>query len=571
MYYVKDHWTGNLFDPWEHLGPQRRQMLDSSWPGLFRAHLLSQLPVERLARKFREFRGRPSKELVMMLGGMILQHLFDLTDTETREALLFRVDWQYALDITDPSDARVYVSDRTWRNYRSWCIEQGLDGLVFEQLTDALREAFGVDTSNQRLDSTHLVSNMRTLGRTGLFVATVTKFLKKLCRVRPEAYASLPPELTARYMEREAGACFSRTKPSQAGRTLQAAAEDMAMLVEQFRPDDAIRKWAEYRYLERVLMEQCAVTGTGRERQVTLKPPRTVSPDCLQNPADPDAAYSKHKGSGYQAQLMETYQPEETRAPQKPTLVTQVTVEPADHRDMDAVMPALDATAQRHCKPTRLLADTHYGSDENRERAKARGVELVAPVGGIATPRGLALGLFAADPRTGLVTRCPRGHSPEKVTRTPKNRLCAYFSLAVCQTCPFRPDCPVTLNRKWAILRYTDASLRCAQRRVAEETREFREVYRWRAGIEGSNSHLKRDTGANRLRVRGLGPVRFAVTLKVLGLNILRCARALAARIAAGLPPRFRTQPSFFELLSSRFARWLVPFTLNHDRELLCA
>ena len=533
MYYVKDHWTGDLFDPWEHLGPQRRRMLDSSWPGLFRTHLLSRLPVDRLSRRFREFRGRPTKELFMMLGGMILQHLFDLTDTEAREALLFRVDWQYALDITAPSDARVYVSDRTWRSYRSWCIERGLDGLMFEHLTDALRAAFGVDTSNQRLDSTHLVSNMRTMGRTALFVATITKFLKKLSRLRKEAYETLPPDLTARYMGREAGAGVSRTRPSEAGRTLQAVAEDMAVLVERFRPDDAIRNWAEYGYLERVLQEQCAVTGTGRGRLVTVKPPRTVSPDCLQTPADPDAAYNQHKGSGYQAQLMETYRPEETRDPQKPTLVTHVAVEPADRRDMDALLPALDATARRRCAPARLLADTHYGSDENREKARTRGVELVAPVGGITTPRGRALGAFTADPVTGLVTRCPRGRSPEKVTRTPKNRLCAYFSRAVCQTCPFRPDCPVAMHRKWAVLRYTEAQFRCAQRRVRENTPEFRDVYRWRSGIEGSNSHLKRRTGAGRLRVRGMGPVRLAVTLKVLGLNILRCARALAARIAA--------------------------------------
>lgn len=571
MYYVKDHCTGNLFDPWEHLGAQRRKMLDSSWPGLFRTHLLLQLPVERLARKFQEFRGRPSKELFMMLGGMILQHLFDLTDTEAREALLFRVDWQYALDITDPSDARVYVSDRTWRDYRSDCIDEGLDGLAFERLTDALREAFGVDTSNQRLDSTHLVSNMRTMGRTTQFVATITKFLKKLFRRRKKAYETLSAELTARYMEREAGGCFSRYKPSDAGRTLQTVAEDMAVLVEQFRPDGGIRKWAEFQYLERVLMEQCMVTGTGRERQVTIKPPRTVSPDCLQNPADPDAAYNHHKGSGYQAQLMETYQPEETRDPQKPNLVTYVNVEPANRRDMDALMPALDATAHRGCAPTRLLADTHYGSDENRENANARGVELVAPVGGVTTPESLVLGSFAADPVTGLITRCPRGHAPEKATRTNRDRVCAYFSLAVCQHCPLQSICPVDLTRKWAVLRCSAERFRCAQRRAHEQSREFREIYRWRSGIEGSNSHLKRDTGANRLRVRGLGSVRFAVILKTLGLNILRCAHALAARIAAGLPPHFRPKSAFFEALSSRLARWLVPFSQNHDRELLCA
>jgi hypothetical protein len=574
MYYVKDHWTENLFDPWEHLGPRRRKILDAGWAGLFRTHLLRQLPVEQLARKFKEYRGRPTKELFVMLGGTVLQHLFDLTDTEAREAILFRVDWQYALDITDPSDAQLYVSDRTWRSYRKQCVEIELDLLVFEKLTDTLREAFGVDTANQRLDSTHLVSNMRTMGRTRLFVTTIKKFLKKLVRLRKADYATLPPELIERYMGRDADACFSRMKPSEAGRTLNRAAEDMAVLVEHFRPIDGIRKWEEYQLLERVLDEQCTVTGMGRERQVTVKPANTVSPDCLQNPSDPDAAYNKHKGSGYQAQIMETYQPGETRDPTKPNLVTYVKVEPADRQDMAALHPALDATEERNCRPTRLLADTHYGSDENKKTAKERGVELVAPVGGVTTQKGLILGTFEADPVTGLVTRCPEGHSPEKVTRTEKNRVCAFFPLAVCRVCPRQQDCPVTLNKKKAVLRYPEARFRCARRRVEDDTREFWDVYRWRAGIEGCNSHLKRDTGADCLRVRGLDPVRFVVTLKVLGLNIMRCAHALTARVAAGLPPLSRIQSvllrpisAFFAVLSARH----IPFTGYHENGALCA
>ena len=43
-------------------------------------------------------------------------------------------------------------------------------------------------------------------------------------------------------------------------------------------------------------------------------------------------------------------------------------------------------------------------------------------------------------------------------------------------------------------------------------------------------SHLKSDAGAARLMVRGMPAERFTVTLKALGLNILRCAKALTAR-----------------------------------------
>ena len=322
MYYAKDHETLYLFDPWVQLGPKRRQMLDTSWPGLFQKCLLNKLPVNRLARKFKEFRGRKSKELYMMLGGMILQQMLNLSDEEARDALLFRFDWQYALEITDPSDDNVYVSEKTWRTCRQYCIAHELDTLAFENLTDALIKKFEVDTSHQRLDSTHLISNMRKLGRVGLFVATVKKFLKKLAKARKESYASLPPELIARYMAKDADACFSRVKPSEAGRTLQQIAENLAFLVEQFRSDAAVQKWDAYQCLERVLREQCNVTGSGREAKVALKPPKTISPGCMQNPSEPDAGYSGHKGQGFQDQLMETYQPGEKRDPKIPNIFT---------------------------------------------------------------------------------------------------------------------------------------------------------------------------------------------------------------------------------------------------------
>lgn len=571
MHYAKDHQTLYLFDPWEQLGPKRRQMLDTSWPGLFRICLLNKLPVDRLARKFKEFRGRPTKDLFVMLGAMVLQQMHNLSDEEARDALLFRVDWQYALDITDPSDANVYVSEKTWRSYRQYCIKQELDTVAFENLTDTLIDKFGVDTSHQRLDSTHLISNMRKLGRTGLFVATIKKFLKKLSRSRKESYANLPPELVARYMAKDADACFSRVKPSEAGRTLQQVAEDSAFLIEQFRQDAVVKTWDAYHCLERVLREQCTVTGSGREAKVTVKPPKTVPPDCLQNPSEPDAGYSGYKGPGFQDQLMETYQPGEKRDPKIPNVFTYTKTEPANEQDVNALLPAIDSTKKRkHC-PDTLLADTHYGSDENIEKAKEQGVIVIAPVGGNATPKSITLGQFAVNPSTYLITRCPQGNIPANATRTDKNRLCAVFSLEVCKSCPRLTECPVTMGKKAATLYYTEVQLRCAYRRLYERSREFTDAFRWRSGIEGGNSHLKSETGLGRLRVRGLGAVRFAVTLKVLGLNIKRCARALKARISEGLPPFLGSDSPVFAVLSPSQPFCFTLFTGHYTKVTACA
>ena len=64
-----------------------------------------------------------------------------------------------------------------------------------------------------------------------------------------------------------------------------------------------------------------------------------------------------------------------------------------------------------------------------------------------------------------------------------------------------------------------------SKRRQNEDTVSFRNVYRYRAGIEATMSQLDRLTGIKHLRVRGLKAVSCAATLKALGLNILRSAR----------------------------------------------
>ena len=48
MLTIRDHQTGDLFDPWAHLGEKRRKLLDRSWAAVFREHLLKHLPVRYL-------------------------------------------------------------------------------------------------------------------------------------------------------------------------------------------------------------------------------------------------------------------------------------------------------------------------------------------------------------------------------------------------------------------------------------------------------------------------------------------------------------------------------------------
>jgi predicted metalloenzyme YecM len=48
-------------------------------------------------------------------------------------------------------------------------MKEKLDVELFNQTTETLAKAFHVDTTRQRLDSVHIRSNMRRLGRIGIF------------------------------------------------------------------------------------------------------------------------------------------------------------------------------------------------------------------------------------------------------------------------------------------------------------------------------------------------------------------------------------------------------------------
>ena len=544
MITVNDHQTERLFDPWEYLGPKRRKLLDSSWSGVFRKYLLEMLPVSSVATHFSNRMGRPSKELFTAMGALLLQQLHDFSDPDVTMTLAFNEQWHYALDITDESDASKYISERTLRTYRKILIDEGLDGILFKTLTDKLIKEFDVDTSKQRLDSTLIRSNMRKLGRIRIFANTIRKFLRKLKRKCPDLFNTLlESEFADRYLARESEGCFSRVKPSEASKKLQDLGIDLLHLIELFGSYDTVKKLPEYKLLERVLREQCRVTGTGADAKVAIKKPKEVPSYSLQNPSDPDAGYDSHKGQGYQAQIMETYH-DDKQDDRKPNLITHVAVEPANEHDANALQPAIDSTRERNCCPEELTCDTLYGGDENVQQAADKGVEVIAPLKGPAPFHEISLSDFEIDEKTNFVTECPEGHEPDNVCRTRTNRIRARFNKKTCAACPHQKHCLVKLEKKAAFLRYDDKILRLAQRRAYEQTKEFKNRYRWRSGIEGTNSHLKSDVGVGQLRVRGINSVRFAVVLKALGLNILRCAGALCAPL----------YPCFVRILDTKIA-----------------
>ena len=524
MRHMRDPRQKALFDAAEGMfSPMALKHLRNDWPHMFRTAILKLMPAGKLGEHFHPTIGCRTKELYGMAGAIFLKEYFNQTIEQAVESCLLRADWQYALNIA-PQTAS--MSHASIERYSKLIAEDDLAGAIFEKVTAALVELLELDVSRQRLDSTHVRSDMATFGRTRLMAVTIKRFLTQLKRHEATAYEALPAALLARYAPAESR-LFGHYRGDRR-QMRQTLAEDLLVLVSRFAGQEAVVSRRTYQAMVRVLNEQCDV----REETVTVK--KVSGGDGLQNPSDPDARYSGRKGAGYSAQIAQT-----CAEGNDAQLITGVAVTGAHASDQTAVEPMLEQLARQELLPEMMYADQNYGRDENVQQAQARGVDLQSPVGGHeVAPDPLSLDDFVIDEKTETVERCPNGCVPVSSQVDPATgRTRTVMAAEDCRRCAFVKQCPVHPAKGQYVLIHQPLQRRCAERRAEQRTEAFAEHYAIRAGLESTHSALKRATGLGRLRTRGLKRMRLGVLLRCAGWNIKRAVAALRARARrAGAP-----------------------------------
>jgi hypothetical protein len=487
--------------------------------------------------------GRPTKELRAVTGAIILQHLFDYTDEEACGAYLCDNRWIESLNLDGQRRSDRTISPKTLWDHTKKLSKSGLLKTILDAVNQNLAKVVSLKTQRQRLDSVQVCGNMAKLTRIELFAKTTKGFLANLKKSHRDDFESVDADLRTRHLsddKRVEGSSynffFSEAKPGQRHKTLKSAASDMHTLLEMFKDRRDIAAMQSFKLLRRLFSEQCVVREVQCPEdsrgpvEVDVKEPKEIPGDSLQNPSDPTAAYSGHKGQGYHVQIMETC--DETTEVEAKTvnLITVATVEGANVHDGKATLPSIAAAAEAGFKPETLLCDTAYGADFTVEKAKEEGVEVISPAGGKDPEAGkLRLADFNFDGE-GRMTSCPEGRRPWAVRVTNGGREACGFDKKACENCPKVHMCPVTLNGDKAQLSFTRKDLRLSKRRARERTEEFKKAYAMRSGIEATNSRLARETGLKKLRYRGLTRIQAAVTFKVIGLNFKRVVAALRSK-----------------------------------------
>src|SRR5690606_23153730 len=234
---------------------------------------------------------------------------------------------------------------------------------------------------------------------------------------------------------------------------------------------------------------------------------------------------SGHKGKGYEVQIAETHGNENV-----PEMITHVEVTRSCESDASAALPTLDALAAREILPEEMVADTTYCSTDNVIAAAAKGTELLGPVPGTASEMPedrLVKRDFLVDPKGEGRSVCIGGQTATKTVRSDATGILrVYFDGAACAKCQFSSMCAARLLKDGTrVLPTTVREATMEQRRAYEKGEEFRERYAARAGIERTNSEMKRAHGLGRLRVRREPRVQLAVYLKALACNVKRMVK----------------------------------------------
>jgi transposase len=428
--------------------------------------------------------------------------------------------------------------------------EQQLLEDMLKQLADrGLLKAQG----RQRTDSTYVVAAIRELNRLECIGETMRHALNNLAVVAPDW---LRAQVSADWFDLY-GPRFEQYRLPKGKQERQALAErigaDGYHLLSAVYGQQApawLREVPAVDILRRVWIQQFEWDGErlGLRKKGNFPPAAMM----IQSPHDTQAHYSRKRQTtwtGYTAHLTETCDQE------RPHLITNVETTPATTPDR-----AVTATIHRHLAKKDLLPDEHLvdagyvDADELVDSRESYGLELLGPVAQDTSWQARAQEGFAAASFTvdweGQTVTCPLG----KISRAWYPRQDQFgndaieirFDRSDCSICPARPQCTRSANRVRSLqIRPRTQYGALQEARAYQQTDEFRERYRKRAGIEGTISQGARVFGLRRARYIGLTKTHLQHTVTAAAINLTRAVHWLQGR------PRAQTRISHFAALAS--------------------
>lgn len=472
--------------------------------------------------------GQPTEAPWRLALVTVMQFVENLSDQQAADAVRGRLDWKYllGLELTDSGFDASVLSE-----FRARLIDRHAEERLLEKMLTLFGQKGWLKArGKQRTDSTHVLGKIRALNRVLCVWETMRAALNDLATVAPDwLRAHSKQEWVEQYGPRSED---SRLPAGEAKRLVFAeeiGQQGRELLEALFDP--TAPEWLRQVPMVEILRKVWVQNYQRIDDAVRWRPSEDLPPSSryIGSPYDEQAHYGKKRGTqwvGYKVHLTETCEAH------LPLLITHVETTTAPIAD-DAMTAIIHAELERkELLPDQHIVDMGYIDAQLLEESqRTYQIDLVGPARPdtqwqAAEKTGFDSHHFLVDWEKQQAT-CPQGKTSSSWTPSidhQKNKVIKVkFSTMDCQACPSRSLCTASIYaRRTITIRPQAQYLALKQRREQEKTRDFTNVYRQRAGIEGTISQGVRTMGLRRSRYIGREKTHLQHIITAGALNLVR-------------------------------------------------
>lgn len=538
----------SLEDRFQLASKREQRFVLKSWAKGFSEIVFPAINEERFAVLYsQEPASRPNTPINVLVGALMLKELFQMTDEELVETLVCGdLRFQYALHTT--SFVEQPLSKNSFNRFRKRLylhyLENGED--LLHQEMEALAEQFcqflGIQPTMKRMDSLMIAANCRRLSRLELMYTCVQNLVKTLYQ---EDNALVPESMRHYLKDTDANQVFYHDKDSTIDAKLDRVIQEAHAL--ETKLDTEHQALPDCQLLHQVLDEQTTVNEAGQHQ---AKAGKEITPESIQNPAEPEATYRNKAGKhhfGYVANLVETVD-------ENGTMITNYDYDVNTHSDVKFCEEWLDKIGTAESEIT-LVADGSYNSTANREQAEKQHIQF-APTNLNGTAPAEIKANFQINEDDTIV--CPAGHQAFKTSHYEKPEgYCAWFDKETCESCSLFETCQPKMQKKASIVKLSKNQISRARYLKQISSQEFKPLVDFRNGIEGVPSVLRRRYHVDKMPVRGLVRTKLRFSLKIGAINIKNLLKGIKQRKKNQQPREKSLKPRIF--IKNIVYQWFHP------------
>lgn len=519
-----------LFSSINALPEKLQKRLEASWAGTFYQEFFVRIDELPFAVLYSDEASRPNIPINVLVGLETLKSGFGWSDEEMYDHLCYDVQVRYGLGYRDLSEGHFEL--RTVYNFRQRVTEhmqetgENLIEAAFEQVTDEQIAAFELKTTNLRMDSTLIASNIREMSRLQLLVEVLQRVHRMLDEPDQQRYA----EAFAPYLKGSSGQYIYHIKGEESQVHLQRIGEFMQQLLVEL-PDTYANELA-YQVLARVFKEHFI----SQKSELQVKAGSELSASSLQSPDDWEATYRQKRGQGHQGYVSNAA---ETCHPDNPfQLIVKMQTEPNNTDDAVMLAEALPKLKER-TDVEQMDTDGGYNSPAvDTVMRENEVVQIQTAIRG-RKPAAERLALDDFDWQTDpdghpQTVTCPHGQQATVTSARKESRYRAVFEKPACEHCPLLAQCPTqALQRKpEQVLRLSQADLDLALRRQRSADARTRKQ-NLRSAVEATIRAIKHPFGNGKVPVRGLPRVSMVMVGSAAMNNVRQINRYLTKQSKA--------------------------------------